>query len=196
MRRGRIIIPGGLLMTLLAAGVVMALDAPCPTTNNAVRPRLFLQTDNLKALSLAHLGDDLERPKTYQFDPSLIDGNASVNPAKTTASAVELIAETDLAAVRIRTEGAITPYVGAGVSATPEPEATPGISEFEAEREAERQSYLIGAGLACDISHTARLNLGYRFATGNVTELSGARLDNEETDREGHHISFGLKLDF
>lgn len=195
MSRGRMIMFGGVLLTLLTAGVAAASDAPCPTTQQTARPRLFLQTDNLKTVAPANF-DDLEKPKAYQLDASLIGGRAAASPAKATASAVELSAETDMAAVRIKTESAITPYVGAGVSAAPEPEATPGISEFEAEREAERQSYLLGAGLACDLSHSARLNLGYRFATGNVTELSGARLDNGETDRDDHHISFGLKLDF
>jgi len=196
MRRGLVIIPGGVLMLLLSAGATLALEAPCTTTTQPNRPHLFLQTDNLKALSPTDAGADLDIARAYQLNPSLIGSVNSSTPTRFSTPPVELSAETDIAAVRIKTESSITPYVGAGVSTAPEPEATPGISEFEAEREAERQSYLLGAGLACDLSQSARLNLGYRYATGNVTELSGARLDNTETDRDDHHISFGLKFDF
>lgn len=195
MRRGLVIIPGGLLAILLSAGTLMAAEPPCPTTQTSP-PRLFLQTDNLKTLPPMDLVANVSRTNTYRLDRTLVGDGGSSQPAKANSSPVELSAETDMAALHIKTDGAITPYVGAGLSSTPEPEATPGISEFEAEREADRQSYLLGAGLACDLSHSARLNLGYRYSAGNLPELSGSRLDDTGTERDDHHISFGLKLDF
>lgn len=195
MRKGLVIIPGGLLTILLSAGAIIAAELPCPT-KQTTPPRLFLQTDNLKTLPPMDLVANLNRTKTYRLDRALVGGGGSSPSGKSNASPVELSADTDMAAVHIKTDGAITPYVGAGLSAAPEPEATPGISAFEAEREADRQSYLLGAGLACDLSQSARLNLGYRYSTDKLPELSGNRLDDTGTERDDHHISFGLKLDF
>jgi len=192
MRRGLMIIPGGLVVILLSFGAGFASDAPCPTSQTS-RPRLFLQTDNLKTITQTGVSSDADWQKTYQLDTSLIDSVVSSSNPKADITAVELAAEKDLAALRIKTEGTITPYVGAGITATPEPEETPGISEFEAELESERQSYLLGAGLACDLSNAARLNLGYRYSAGNLPEFTDS---TPEAERDDHHISFGLKLDF
>jgi hypothetical protein len=195
MHRGLTIILGGLLEIPLSVGAIFAGAPPCPTTPSTL-PRLFLQTDHLKTFAPSEFADSSDGPKDYVLDASLIRGAPVSDASQADHSAVELATEKDLAALRIKTDGAVTPYVGAGVTAVPEVDATPGISKFEAERESERQAYLLGAGLACDLSHSARLNLGYRYAAGNLPELSGSKPTATETDRDDHHISFGLKLDF
>jgi opacity protein-like surface antigen len=195
MRRGLTIISGGLLAILVSAGASFASEPPCPITQSSA-PRLFLQTDNLKLTVSGSLAAYPENQQDYQLDTSLIGGATSSAAARTDYSSVELRAEEELAALRIRTDGAVTPYVGAGITTVPEAEETPGLSSFEAEREAERQAYLLGAGLACNLSHTARLNLGYRYAAGNLSELSGIKPTAAELENDDHHLSFGLKLDF
>lgn len=195
MRSGLTIFPGGLLVVLLTAGATFAAEPPCPISQTS-RPRLFLQTDHLQIAQPAELAESAERDVGYRLDTSLIDASPSADPQKTDNSPVELRSEQELAALRIRTDGAVTPYVGAGLTTVPEVNETPGISKFEAELESERQAYLLGAGLACDLSHSARLNLGYRYAGSNLPELSGSKPTATETDRDDHHISFGLKLDF
>lgn len=182
-------------MILLSVGIIFASETPCPTTQTN-RPRLFLQTDNLKTITPTGLTSDADRQKAYQLDTSLIESVVSSSNPKADISDVELATEKDLAALRLKTDGTITPYIGAGIITAPEPEETPGISEFEAELESDRQSYLLGAGLACDLNNSARLNLGYRYSAGNLPELNGTKLATPEAEREDHHISFGLKLDF
>lgn len=195
MKKGLAIIPWGLLMVLLTTGTLCASEIACPTTHTTP-PRLFLQTDHLKIPAPAVPTADTVGQKGYERDSSLIGDVPASATSHVDNSSVELAAEKDLAALRIKTDSAVTPYIGAGVATGPDAEETPGLSSFEAEREAERQAYLLGAGLACDLSHSARLNLGYQYSTGNLPELSGIRLNTAEPENDDHHISFGLKLDF
>lgn len=195
MKHGLTVLPGGLLLIILAAGATFASEIACPNPSTKP-PRLYLQTDHLKIPALPESTDNPAAQKGYQINEALIGGVPASAPTQTDNSSVELAAEKDLAALRIKTEGAITPYVGAGVTTVPEAEETPGLSSFEAEREAERQAYLLGAGLACDLSQSTRLNLGYRYSTGNLPELSGVGLNAAEPESDDHNISFGLKLDF
>lgn len=195
MKRGQAIIPWGLLLILLTAGTVFASETACPTPH-ATPPRLFLQTDHLKTSSPAGRTDNPAGPKGYQLDAALIGSATASDAAKTDNAPVALATEKDLTALHLKTDSAITPYVGAGVTTGPEAEESPGLSSFEAEREAERQAYLLGAGVGCDLSKSARLNLGYRYAAGNLPELSGTKPSTTEPESDDHHISFGLKLDF
>ncbi|HEY7746252.1 MAG TPA: hypothetical protein VIA07_07940 [Desulfuromonadales bacterium] len=195
MKNGLALIPGGLLLVLLAAGTIFASETACLTPRTSP-PRLFLQTDHLKVPASPKSTGNPADQKGYQLNEALILGVPAPPTTQTGNSSVELAGEKDLAALRIKTDGAITPYVGAGVATGPDAEATPGLSEFEAEREAERQEYLLGAGLACDLSQSTRLNLGYRYSTGSLPELSGLGLNSAEPESDDHHLSFGLKLDF
>jgi hypothetical protein len=195
MKNGLAVFPGGLLLIMLAAGTIFASEIACPNPPTKP-PRLFLQTDHLKIPAPPEPTANPAAQKGFQFNKSLIGGNPASGTTHTDNSSVELAAEKDLAALRIKTDSSVTPYVGAGVVTGPEAEETPGLSDFEADREAERQAYLLGAGLACDLSHSARLNLGYRYSTGNLPELSGLGLNPAEPASDDHHLSFGLKLDF
>jgi hypothetical protein len=195
MKHGLVVLPGGLLLILLAAGTLFASEIACPGPP-AKPPRLFLQTDHLKIPALPESTDNPVAQQGYQRNEALIRGVPASAPTQTDNSSVELAAEKDLAALRIKTDGTITPYVGAGVATGPDAEETPGLSTYEAEREAERQELLVGAGLACDLSQSTRLNLGYRYSTGNLPELSGVGLNVAEPESDDHNISFGLKLDF
>jgi opacity protein-like surface antigen len=195
MENGLAIIPGGLLLIMLAAGTIFASEIACPNPPTKP-PRLFLQTDHLKIPAPPESTGNPAGQKGYQRNETLIRGVPAATTTQTSNSSVELAGEKDLAALRIKTEGAITPYVGAGVATGPDAEETPGLSTFEAEREAERQELLVGAGLACDLSQSTRLNLGYRYSTGNLPELPGVGLVAPEPENDDHNISFGLKLDF
>jgi hypothetical protein len=195
MKNGLAILPGGLFLIMLAAGTLFASEIACPTPP-AKPPRLFLQTDHLKIPAPAESTANPADQKGYQRNEALIRGVPASTTTQTGNSSVEFAGEKDLAALRIKTEGAITPYVGAGVATGPDVEETPGLSSFEADREAERQELLVGAGLACDLSQSTRLNLGYRYSTGSLPELSGLGLNSAEPESDDHHLSFGLKLDF
>jgi hypothetical protein len=196
MKHGLAVFPGSLLLIMLAAGTIFASEIACP--NPLIKPpRVFLQTDHLKTPAAPEPIDNPVDQKGYRFNKSLIGGNSVFGTTQTDHTPVELAAEQDLAALRIKTDSSVTPYVGAGVATGPDAAETPGLSRYEAEREAERQEYLLGAGLACDLSQSARLNLGYRYSTGNLPEeLSGLGLNPAEPASDDHHLSFGLKLDF
>lgn len=195
MKGGLVIIPWGLLVVLLTAGTAFASGAACPRPLTTP-PRLFLQTDHLKIPGLNEPSDHPAGQQGYQLDTSLIGIADTAGIAKTDNAPVALTAEKDLAALRLRTDGPINPYIGAGVTAVPEAAETPGLSDFEAEREADLQAYQLGAGFACDLSHSARLNLGYRYSAGNLSELAGIKPNTAEPEESKHHLSFGLKLDF
>lgn len=196
MKYGFSIIPAAFLV-FLTAGMASATEpSSCP--NPLLKPlRPFLQTDHLAISALTDTSGEVPAQGGYQLNKILIgsDPSSSAAPAANNSS-VELAAEQDLAALRIKTEGNITPYVGAGISTGPEGEEAPGLSEYEAEREAERQEYLVGAGLDCELNHSTRLNLGYRYSTGNLPEFTSTGLSATEPENDDHHISFGLKLDF
>jgi hypothetical protein len=195
MKNWLVIIPGALLLIMLATGTIFATEIACPSPP-AKPPRLYLQTDHLKVPAPPESTAKPADQKGYQRNEALIRGVPASTTTQTGNSSVELAEEKDLAALRIKTDGTITPYVGAGVATGPDAEETPGLSEFEAEREAERQEYLLGAGLACDLSQATRLNLGYRYSTGSLPELSGLGLNSADPESDDHHLSFGLKLDF
>lgn len=196
MKYGLAVFPGGLLLIMLAAGTLFASESACP--NPLIKPpRVFLQTDHLKGPDPPESNGNSADEKGYRLNEALIGGSPVAGSTQTDKSSVELAAEQDLAALRIKNDSSVTPYVGAGVATGPDAEATPGLSRYEAEREAERQEYLLGAGLKCDLSQSARLNLGYRYSTGNLPEeLSGLGLNPAEPASDDHHLSFGLKLDF
>lgn len=195
MTRGLRFIPGVLLGIVLAAGTAFASGTACPRPSDTP-PRLFLQTDHLKLPGPNEPSDHPAGQKGYQLDATLSGGVPTPASAPTDHPSVALSAEQDLAALRLKTDGPINPYVGAGVTTVPEAAETPGISGFEAGREADRQAYQLGAGLACDLSRSARLNLGYRYSAGNLSELSGIKPTYTDPEESRHHLSFGLKLDF
>jgi len=195
VKNGLVVIPGGLLLIMLAAGATFATEIACPNPR-AKSQKIFLQTDHLKIPVTTESTDNLAGQKGYQLNESLIGGVVSPPSTQNDNAPVELSAEKDLAALRLKTENGVTPYVGAGLATAPDTEESPGLSRYEAEREAERQEYLLGAGFACDLNQSARLNLGYRYSTGNLPELSGTGLKSAEPENDDHKISFGLKLDF
>lgn len=183
-----------LLPSILAAGAALASGAACPVPPDGA-PRQFLHAYHLQITGLPDPSALTDGGNDYQLDESLIGGSRSTESSKQDNSPVALADERDLAALQIRTDSSITPYIGAGVSTGPEDEEAPGLSSFEAAEEAERQSYQLGAGLDCELSNSARLNLGYRYSAGNLPEISGTR-QNPAEPAEDHNISFGLKLDF
>lgn len=195
MKRGLAVMPGILLVIMLAAGSIFAAENACPSPRAAL-PRLLHQTDHPQVHGPSGQIDNAAGRKGYRIDASLIGGGPASGASPTDRSPVELTTEKDLAALRIKTDSAVTPYVGAGVTTGAEAEEAPGISSFEAERETERQAYMFGAGLACDLSHSARFNLGYRYSAGSLPELSGIKPNTTEPASSDHNISFGLKLDF
>lgn len=195
MKGGLVIIPWGLLVVLLSAGTAFASGTACPHPRTTPS-RLFLQTDHLKISRLNEPTDHPDGQQGYQLDASLIGIAPTAGTARIDNAPVALTAEKDLAALRLKTDGPINPYIGAGVTPVPEAAETPGLSDFEAERGADLQAYQLGAGFACDLSRSARINLGYRYSAGNLSELAGIQPNTTEAEESKHHLSFGLKLDF
>jgi len=121
-----------------------------------------------------------------------LEGAASENPE------IDIEAKDDLAAVSIKTTGALTPYVGAGITTGEDAAEAPGLDAIEAALEADRQSYKLGAGFGCELSKSARLDLGYRYSKDNLSLLPGTGAGTAVGDPvdDDHHISIGLQFDF
>lgn len=183
MRTGLAVILGGLLVCL-ASGTSFAseLTSPNPRSSSSLPSTVGNPTPP------AAIG--------YTLNESLI-GRARETVEQTENPDIEIETKKDLTAVSIKTETSFTPYVGAGVATAPEAQETPGVSDFEAAKEAERQDYRLGAGLGCELSKVARLDLGYRYSNENLTLLPSTQPGTAETDAAGdHHISVGLKMAF
>lgn len=187
-----------LARVLCAAGVVMSMatvgaaaDLLCPAGH---RPP-FLAYTPLK-LNPPEAVPPAPAPGTYVLDEKLAgkemkDAGAGQKEPQAVVTGVE----EEMPAVRFKTETAITPYVGAGLS-DPNEEKGPGTPRPVPVEEEKPAPYL-GAGIGCDLGSSARLNLGYRYSSTDRPN-TGTPSSAEKTPLpdDNHDFSLRFKLDF
>jgi opacity protein-like surface antigen len=131
------------------------------------------------------------------LDENLVGREAARKAAEgaTGEGPVTTAVEEEMAAVRFRTESAVTPYVGAGLT-DPDKDEGPGTTRPVTVEEEKRKPY-VGAGIGCDLGGGSRFNLGYRYSTGTSADGTDAQpIDKTDQPPESHDFSFRLKLDF
>lgn len=91
----------------------------------------------------------------------------------------------DIAALSFVNEGAVIPYIGAGIG--------PSLQANHDPARAPILAYRLGLGFGCDLGATTRLNFGYLFRFAPELEMLGELWSAEN---EIHNISLGIQKRF